>query len=206
MNGERLTTWWVARYTRGLPDNIRADRSAEIASDLWEHRTSVGGGSTAQLTVLSRCIRGVPADLSWRRMQRNPGRRRLPARGSVLRMSRWAPAVVSYLLLVGMHGYNATALLGLDLYGADWPEGDVVFFARVSSALLAALVAGIILLRPLPRIGAALLAAGALGTALMGFPCLALLFGPLGIAVAAGGIVAARRRRPARKWPTSAGH
>jgi len=65
VSGERLALWWVDRYTHGLSDDARAERRAEIASDLWEQRASLGPGS--QLAVASRCLRGVHADLSWRR-------------------------------------------------------------------------------------------------------------------------------------------
>lgn len=196
MIGERLTGWWTDLYTRGLPEDVRADRTAEIESDLWEHGATLGGRGGTQLAILSRCVRGVLADLSWRRTQRHPSRRRLPARGSVFRGSGWAAALGSYLFLVALHGYLSLALLGLVELNGD--EGDVIRVALLSLGLLAPLLAGLIVLRPLPWIGASLLTFGALGT-LVEAPWAGLLLGPTGLAVTAAGIVLARRRLASQK-------
>ena len=103
-------------------------------------------------------------------------------------------ALVAYAFLVVGHGWTATPLVGLDLYGSNWEPGTVGFFARISGLLLTLLVGGAVLLVRLPRLGAALVTAGALGTPiafLWGAPVL----GPTGIAVTAAAIVLARRRR-----------
>jgi hypothetical protein len=192
VRAERLTLWWVRRYARGLPEELRADRLGEIASDLWEHRRVSGSGPVAGLAILSRCLRGAPADLSWRRAQRRPGSKRLPSPRSVLRAACWAVALCSYLLLVAVHGVASTTLLGLGLTEGD--EADVVRIARLGAVLLTMLLVGGALLRRAPGLGAVLLVGGGLGTPLV-YSWAAFVFGPLGLAVGAGGIALAWRRR-----------
>lgn len=67
----RLTLWWVGLYTAGLAAEARALRRQEIESDLWEHQSDRlynEGAAPAEtgLDVLSRWLRGVPADIFWR--------------------------------------------------------------------------------------------------------------------------------------------
>lgn len=59
---ERVVTRWVLLYTLALPDDAAASRRAEIASDVWEHRSVAGGGRA----ILLRAAAGVPSDISWR--------------------------------------------------------------------------------------------------------------------------------------------
>jgi hypothetical protein len=193
MSGERLALWWVDRYTRGLPDAEREARRAEIASDVWEHRAAAGAAPGVQLATASRCLRGVPADLSWRR-SRTRGRRALPGRGALLRGAGWAVAGASYAALVAQHSWFATALLGLDLYGADWASGDVEATARLGGGFLVLLVAGAVGLWRAPRLGAASLVAASVGTAGLMWWFLPVV-GPMAVSVSSAAVVLARRRR-----------
>ncbi len=195
MRGERLALWWVDRYTGGLQGETRVERRAEIASDLWEHRADSGESWSTQLAIVSRCLRGAPADLSWRR-SRARRRRALPGRRPLVRGAGWAVAGTGYALLVVQHAYFATALLGIGLYGEGWSAGDVELWSRLSGALVAALVGGALLLRPWPRLGAALVAGASLGTAGLMWWALPLL-GPVALAVTAAAAILARRRRRA---------
>jgi hypothetical protein len=56
----------VRTYTRGLSDEARTARCEEIDSDLHEHRTTGAHGAA----IVGRTLRGVPADVSWRREER----------------------------------------------------------------------------------------------------------------------------------------
>ena len=64
-----LTRGWVQAYTAGLPTRIRADRKAEIASDLWEQATEGGteGESANAIAahIFGRTVLGMPADVAW---------------------------------------------------------------------------------------------------------------------------------------------
>ena len=93
-----------------------------------------------------------------------------------------------------MHGYSSTALLGLELYGGDWEPGDVALYARVSAGLLLLLLAGAALLRRVPRLAVALLAAGTIGTC-VAFGWAVPVDGPVGLAVVVAAVVVARRLR-----------
>ena len=66
MTAERFTRGWVRTYTRGLSDEARTARCEEIDSDLHEHRTTGAHGAA----IVGRTLRGVPADVSWRREER----------------------------------------------------------------------------------------------------------------------------------------
>jgi hypothetical protein len=192
MSGEKLALWWADRYTCGLPDDARSDRLAELTSDLWEQRTAFGGELGTDLAIVSRCIRGMAADLSWRRSRREG--RHAPMARAVARAGGWSTALLSYLFLVVTHGWGATALVGLELYGRDWEAGDVDVFAQISVAILAFLIVGAFLLSRLPRIGAVLLALGAFTTPIA-FWWAAPMYVPMGVAVTSAGVVLARRSR-----------
>ncbi len=203
MNGGRLALWWVDRYTRGLPEATRADRHAEVASDVWEHRASAGDTRAAQLAIASRCVRGMPADLSWRRSR--AGRRlTVPGRGQLLRGLGWAIAGIAYTLLVLQHAWFATALLGFDFYGDDWAPGDVAVWSRIAGGFVVVLLGGAVLLRAAPRCGAALLTGGAFGTAALMWWALPIL-GPVAVAVTTAAVTLARRRRRALRAPAVSG-
>jgi hypothetical protein len=66
----RVARGWTAAYTLGLATHVRDARRAEIASDVWEHHNDiVAEGRTVWrfvVGVLSRLVRGAPADLLWR--------------------------------------------------------------------------------------------------------------------------------------------
>lgn len=192
MRGDRLALWWVDRYTRGLQPDTRAERRAEIASDVWEQRNAASDTWSTQFAIVSRCLRGIPADLSWRRSRRRRYRA-LPGRGALLRGAGWAVAGAAYGLLVLQHAWFATALLGLDLYGEDWAPGDVELWSRIAGVLVVVLVGGAALLPAAPRCGALLLAGGAFGTAALMWWALPLL-GPVAVAVTTAAVVLARRR------------
>lgn len=195
MSGERLALWWVDRYTRGLAPDVRAERQAELASDLWEHRAAAGGGLVTELAMASRCLRGISADLSWRRARRR-GRRALPSRWAILRGAGWALAGTAYAMLTLGLAWLAAPAVGLDLWGADQNPADVEHWSRVALALLLALLGGAVCLRRAPRIGACLISGGAVVTAGLMWWLLPVL-GPTALAVTTGAVVLARRRRRA---------
>ena len=63
MRAADLVMRWAEIYTRGLEPAAAGARRDELASDLWEHAAHEPRAGAA---MLSRAIRGVPADLSWR--------------------------------------------------------------------------------------------------------------------------------------------
>jgi hypothetical protein len=190
MTAERLVRSWARLYTRGLDPAVRASRAAELESDLWEQLSAEGDTLRTQLAIVSRLLRGAAADVSWRRERK--GRRRRPAPAGAIRALGWSVWAAALLLLLVTHAWAASPLVGIEPYGGDWDEG-VWVYAGTSSALLALLVGGLGVLRPRPRLGASLVVAGALGTA-VAFPWALAAYGPAALAITAGAIVLARRR------------
>jgi hypothetical protein len=187
----RLVGAWAALYTRGLQPTAREQRLAELESDLWEHGAACGEGLRPQLQILSRCLRGMPADLAWRRACRSG---RLSAAGAARGLG-WVVFALAAALLLAVTGAAAAPLVGLNEH-PDWDPESAALYARGCAVLFAALAAGLVLLRPLPRLGAGLTSLGAIGTA--GFLLFGLVaFGPAAAAVTAGSVALGRRRRRA---------
>jgi hypothetical protein len=68
-----LVGWWVRFYTRGLPNPLARRRATEIDADLHDHiaheRASGISDRRIALGIASRMVRGVAADIAWRRRQ-----------------------------------------------------------------------------------------------------------------------------------------
>jgi hypothetical protein len=94
---DRVATRWTDAYTRGLETEVSERRREEIASDLFEHGSAMGGGRAQQYNVLGRVLWGIPADLSWRRAVR-ASHRRLET-GAPMKLQRIMTAVVGFLVL-----------------------------------------------------------------------------------------------------------
>jgi len=85
-----FSVWWADRYTRGLPDEVRARRRDEIESDVFEELHTATDRRPASLTW--RTVRGIPSDVAWRRQEVRAMRSNSPdARESRLR-NAWAVA------------------------------------------------------------------------------------------------------------------
>ena len=98
----RLGAWargvvvdWTLRYTRSLPGRTGRDRSDEVVSDLWEHGAASdargASGASFAVEVLARTLRGVPADLAWRRAQLAAAPAPDGRATSLLARKRWGP-------------------------------------------------------------------------------------------------------------------
>jgi hypothetical protein len=69
----RLVARWVRFYTRGLPTPIAERRIDEIDADVHDHiaheRAEGTGDGRIALGIVSRMVRGLGADASWRRLR-----------------------------------------------------------------------------------------------------------------------------------------
>jgi hypothetical protein len=87
-HGAALVRGWVALYTLGLPDGVRARRRGKLAADLAEEAAdAVRRATLAGLAGrrLLRLVMGMPADLAWRLLD-------APAMAAELREHRpWVP-------------------------------------------------------------------------------------------------------------------
>lgn len=147
---------WVRRYTRGLPAEVAGRRVEEIDADLADHtaheRAAGTGDRCIALGILSRMVRGVPADTAWRGGQVTAGPGGALGRTAV----RVACAVACVLLvpLVAMLFTDevawspadfafAGALLmatGLALARAVRRRGDIAYRSAVGLALVTVLL------------------------------------------------------------------
>ena len=176
--GARLSLAWVRAYTRGAELEAGARRATEIASDLWEHQhhglAEGRSRSSIDAEILLRCLRGIPADISWRfqhRSRRGSALMQTIARNALVVLAS-ALAAWSFVLGVGIN-------FGEDSASAWWS------LAAFASGM--AVLSGVWLMHRAPWAGCALLAVGALPLGTVTFwailpPLLALTTVPLAVA------------------------
>ena len=90
MSAGAFATWWATRYTRGLPSEVRDRRRDEIASDVFEELHTTSEGRAASLTW--RTVRGMPADVAWRRQEMRAMHANSPGPRFPLLRNAWAVA------------------------------------------------------------------------------------------------------------------
>ena len=195
-----LTRWWVSVYSRGLPEDERAARRAEIDSDLWEH-THFGAEAGQRpadtgFDILTRLLLGIPADLAWRRAlvqpaaQRRPGTSQAPpitTRG--VKMLRRLVALVA-IVLTATTGlfllYN-----GLGLLTDEARETWMLRFGLWETATGAVLLLGLLATARWPRVGTTFIALGALVAAATHY-WMAVIGVPLAIVIIVAAVMRAR--------------
>ncbi|HUP73541.1 MAG TPA: hypothetical protein VM282_10930 [Acidimicrobiales bacterium] len=108
----RLARYWTHWYTAGLPPAVAMQRRAEIDSDHAEHTHArqLDGWSPGRIAREQRwrLVRGVTADLGWRRDVLRPAFRSNPA----TRTAVVAVTSMASLLLAAFHVAFAAYLLG----------------------------------------------------------------------------------------------
>ncbi len=150
---------WVGLYTRRLPRAVAAERRALIDSDLWDEAQVaglIGGSGTLARQRVSRLVRGLPDDLTWRLDQGRATRR--ATQGGTMRISRVEAVLLASIGVI----YGAFLIVSLfwltqpdpDRWGGWGPFG--------LSTSLAVGVAGLVLAFRWPIIGFTLAVAGTL--------------------------------------------
>ena len=108
----RFARWWVQRYTAGLDPQDGAWRRAEIESDIVEHRRcrEHDGWTPVQISRerTRRLVRGMAADLGWRRDVLRAGSRIHP----LVRASLLTVTSVATWILALLHASFAAYVLG----------------------------------------------------------------------------------------------
>jgi hypothetical protein len=157
-----LVARWVRLYTRKLPTPVAERRVEEIGADLHDHiaheRARGAGDRRIALGVLSRMLRGLAADASWRRRQAEatPGYRS------------------SVRIVLGAGALLLLPLLAMQITGAmDWGVFDFV--------LAGALLAGAGLAFSLVRKPGDIAYRAAVGVALAAAVFLVFLVGAVGV-------------------------
>jgi hypothetical protein len=109
----KLVARWLRFYTRNLPDRVAERRIDEIAADLHDHIAHDRAHGTSDrriaLSIASRMVRGMAADLSWR------GRSRKTAARPAVRIA----LVTACILLVPLVAMQITDEV-------DWGVADFV--------------------------------------------------------------------------------
>ncbi|GAA0959961.1 hypothetical protein [Actinocorallia libanotica] len=122
-----LVVRWTRFYTRDLPAAISQRRVEEIAADLHDHIAHERAHGTEErriaLSILSRMIRGLSADASWRWRFR-------PSKGSLVKplLAVLAAALGSAAVVLG----EADDSPGLQLLGALFVIGAITFGVRTA--------------------------------------------------------------------------
>jgi hypothetical protein len=122
---------WARLYTRRVPEPDAGRRVEELRADLHDHiahERALGTGERRIAgRIATRMLRGLPADVSWRRERTLPHhtpedrmRHTSPTRRAAIRVA----AVTACLLLVPL-------TLTVAAEGADWGVFDFVFAAAI---------------------------------------------------------------------------
>lgn len=157
----RLVARWVRFYTRELPAPIAQRRINEIDADLHDHIAHERGQGTSDwriaLSILSRMIRGVAADVSWsdQHAHANLSPREALRRHRTAYRSAVAAALVTALFL----------LFGMGALGINGEDGDPV--DRLYFGVLALGIVGSVIARSRSDGMALVLLAMALATAMV---------------------------------------
>jgi hypothetical protein len=126
---------WTEFYTTGLPTKVRVERLDEIRSDLHEQMIANSGSRAADLAVArsirARSIRGVLADVSWRRteVRQLQHRRGTIAVRAVLAVMILVAAVIGTVLFVNSGMQTSSASLDRVQVGylKDQVHGEALF-------------------------------------------------------------------------------
>lgn len=139
MRAPELILRWCEVYTRGLSPAIAGDRRDELASDLWEHAAAEPRATGA---MLSRAIRGVPADLAWRHEQRRAAQRLVPLETRVVGGAvAWLVVLAaSSLIVLGLIAITRTAFFVSQQYVRPWSETAVWVIGLTALAIVGTLL------------------------------------------------------------------
>lgn len=122
LDGTAFARWWTDRYTRGLAEEVRDRRRAEIASDVFEQVQMASTASSSPGTAIAwRATRGIPADLAWRRQEKRVMQGATPdPRGSRLR-NTWGVVTQNWFapiaVLVGVFNLLASIAVATEADG-----------------------------------------------------------------------------------------
>lgn len=123
---------WTATYTVGLPHEARDRRREEIASELWEqeHDEAQGMGdhlsTTLGVSVLTRVVRGISADLLWTTGEFQRARRLDLMDLRVDREWDWRIRVIGRVAVIALIALNLPIVVGLPLlFAVTLPMGAI---------------------------------------------------------------------------------
>jgi hypothetical protein len=139
-----LVTRWVRLYTRGLPAPIAERRIDEIDADLHDHiaheRAHGTGDRRIALGVLSRMLRGLAADASWRgrHVRAATDRPQMPekamTKNKTAYLSALGVAIAAPLMLLWLMG-------AVGVIGVEGDRADLMYFGVLAVGIAGAAIA-----------------------------------------------------------------
>jgi len=139
-----LVARWVRFYTRELPSPIAQRRVTEIDADLHEHIAHERAHGTSDrriaVSILSRMVRGLAADLSWRGQHAKAitDHRSTPEEAMRKRKTAYRSAVgvalAATLILVWSMG-------AVGIIGVEGDRADLMYFGVLAVGLIGAVIA-----------------------------------------------------------------
>ncbi|WP_127792563.1 hypothetical protein [Agromyces sp. LHK192] len=139
----RATLRWSLRYTDGLDPLVASDRRQEILSDLHEHAAWANetgiSSRTAARSIRSRMLRGIPADIGWRRAQLTG--RESPARSNLFPIEGLMLAAVALVgvVQIAVGGFVAFRQVRALLIGdIGWVPTSAAFTIALGAIAVAA--------------------------------------------------------------------
>lgn len=162
-DGSAAVRGWVGFYTLGLPRPMRERRRTEVVGDLADETLDAirhGDQSVLFRQRLIRLLMGIPADLSWRLVDAPAAARQLYGPAPWVPLTRWTLALTGVVAMIEGGGLAIVTLPALtgQVRPDLWPGWGPVGFAIGSAVVLV----GVLLSVFWPRLGAAVIAPGAL--------------------------------------------
>jgi len=118
--GATFTSWWTNRYTRGLPVEVRERRIEEIDADVFDHArvVEIDGTRAPRFEIGWRTVRGIPADVSWRRQERQAMNTGTQSLGGTPLSNAWAVITQRWFapiaVLIGVFNLGSSVAIVLD--------------------------------------------------------------------------------------------
>jgi hypothetical protein len=135
-----LVARWARRYTRGLPPQVAERRRAELEADLHDHiaheRAMGVGERRIALGILSRMVRGLPADAAWRGEQRG-----LHPTAAAARRARRRAYLGASTVGLGSAFILCWSVPALGLIGEEGDPADRMYLGVLAVGLLGSLIA-----------------------------------------------------------------
>ena len=135
---------WVRFYTRDLPVPVALRRVEEIDADLYDQisHERASGTSDPRIAVglLSRMVRGVGSDVTWRREQTGPATDRRSRNGGPMTTST-IPYRFGFVVALGTALLLAWGVLAMGVIGAEGDPFDLLYIGVLAIGIVGAVIA-----------------------------------------------------------------
>jgi hypothetical protein len=140
----KLVARWVRFYTRDLPRPVAERRINEIDADLHDHIAHERAHATSDrriaLSILSRMVRGLPGDASWRSHHAKATTDRPTTPQKV--MTKHKTAYRSALgLAIGTALFLLWSMAALGVIGEEGDRADMMYFGVLAVGIVGAVIA-----------------------------------------------------------------